>query len=134
MLERTRWIDRDTFARLIKASLDKIEVRQLVISAEHVPGLIEKIADHLDDTMEPGAEFQLDAYQPPRALKKKKRTRPSLGSRGSAKRWNELIAREEQARIEVCVYLKGKANHTILYEPINAHDEFVNEILEGGIG
>ena len=69
LLERTRWKDRDTFGRLIKASLDKIKVRQLVISAEHVPGLIDKIADHLDDTMEPGAEFQLDAYQPPREKK-----------------------------------------------------------------
>jgi len=125
LLERTRWKDRDTFARLIKASLDKMKVRQLVISAEHVPGLIDKIADHLDDAMEPGAEYQLDAYQPPR--EKKVWKREARVPRGRTKLWKQLVASAEQARIEIRVFTKGKAV-TFFFEPINADDELENEI------
>ncbi len=133
LLERTRWKDRDTFASLIKANLGKIKARQLIISAEHVPGLIDKIADHLDDTMEPGAEFQLDAYQPPRETTKRKRKPSSRVPRGTAKLWKQLVASEEQARIEIRVFTKGKA-FTLFFEPIKADDELENAFWKDEFG
>lgn len=133
LLERTRWKDRDTFATLIKANLDKIKERQLDISAGHVSGFIAKIADHLDDTTEPGAEFQLDAYQPPREAKKRKRKPSSKVPRGTTKLWKQLVVSEEQARIEIRVYTKGKSV-TFFFEPINADDELENAIWKDAFG
>jgi hypothetical protein len=133
LLERCRWKNRDTFATLIEASITKLRKRrELEISDDQIPEFIDKVADHLADVMEPGAEFLLDAYQPPRKPKEHRRPRPrELGKlRGRAKLWKELVAREEQARIEVCVYLKGKPPGILFYEPINAEYEFQNEILK----
>jgi hypothetical protein len=71
LLERSRWKNRATFATLIETRIDKLRKgRQLEIPDERVPGLIDKIAAHLADAMEPGAEFLLQAHQPPREPKR----------------------------------------------------------------
>lgn len=125
--ERSRWKDRGTFTTLIKTSVDKLRKgRQLEIPDERVPGLIEKIAVHLEETMEPGAEFLLQAHQPPREPKKQKPPPPDRRTlRRKAKLWKQLVARQQQARIEICVYVKGrKAPDIFFYEPISADVEF----------
>ena len=112
LLERTRWKDRDTFARLIKANLDKIRVRQLVISAEHVPGLIDKIADHLDDTMEPGAEFLLDAYQPPREAKKASANHQLRSLEEEPSCGNNLLPARNKLASKYAFTQKGRLSHS----------------------
>ena len=135
LLERTRWKDRDTFivAPYIHGRIDKLRrSRKLEISDEHISGFVNKIADHLADMMEPGAEFLLVAYQPPRTQKEHKHP-PSFrrSARGKAKLWKELVAREHQARIEICVFVKGgKAPDIIFFEPVSADKEFENMIEE----
>ena len=57
-----------------------------------------------------------------------------LGSLGvTAKLWKQLVASEEQARIEIRVFTKGKA-FTLFFEPINADDELENAFWKDEFG
>jgi hypothetical protein len=135
LLERTRWKDRDTFvrARHIQGSIDKLRKnRQLEIADEQVLASIDAIAVHLADTMEPDVEFRLEAYQPSRGPQKPKRPSISRGRRiVMGNLWKELVAREHQASIEVCVYSAGsKELSNFVFRPHDAESEHEIAVFE----